>query len=257
MERSQFTFYASFSNALQRIRKKADRADAYDAVIHYALYGTEPDMDKLPDSAAIAFELIKPNLDASRRKAENGKRGGRGKQTESKPEANRKQGESPSKKENEIEIEKENENELENECYPPNPLPAPKRSETLAYFMDRVNATPSQTCVDELLGYESTLGTAICKKAIDVALDEKKTGWSYIRAILWDKQKRGIKTLAGWQADEEKRRASRQQNTGPAKTAGSLPGTTPHPEADNRAKERMERLKRKMQAGGEPLEGNP
>ena len=41
------------------------------------------------------------------------------------------------------------------------------------------------------------------------------------------------------------------------RTAGSLPGTTPHPEADARAKERMERLKRKMQAGGEPLEGNP
>lgn len=48
-----------------------------------------------------------------------------------------------------------------------------------------------------------------------------------------------------------------QPAAGPAKTAGSLPGTTPHPEADKRAKERMERLKRKMQAGGEPLEGNP
>ena len=89
--RSQFTFYRSFADALKRIRKKADRADAYDAICNYALYGIEPDMDKLPDAAAIAFDLIRPNLDASKRKAESGKRGGNAKQTVSKPQANYKQ----------------------------------------------------------------------------------------------------------------------------------------------------------------------
>ena len=89
MSRSQFTFYESFASALSRIKKKADRADAYDAICNYALYGTEPDLDKLPDSAAIAFELIKPTLDSSRRKAENGKRGAESKQTGSKLKANR------------------------------------------------------------------------------------------------------------------------------------------------------------------------
>ena len=87
--RSQFTFYDSFYRAVSRIRKKADKADAYDAIVAYALYGQEPDLDKLPDAAAIAFEVIRPNLDASRRKAANGKQGGKyKKQTESKPEAN-------------------------------------------------------------------------------------------------------------------------------------------------------------------------
>ena len=90
MGRNQFTFYASFASALSRIKKKSDRADAYDAICNYALFGIEPDMDKLPDSAAIAFELIRPTPDASRRKAENGKRGGSVKQTGSKQEANRK-----------------------------------------------------------------------------------------------------------------------------------------------------------------------
>lgn len=116
MNRTQFTFYESFARAISRIKKKADRADAYDAIVAYALYGEAPDLDKLPDSAAIAFDLIKPTLDASKRKAESGRRGGSQKQSESKTEANPKQ--SAREKENE----KEKENEIENECYPPTPL---------------------------------------------------------------------------------------------------------------------------------------
>lgn len=126
MNRSQFTFYESFYTALNRIRNKEDRADAYDAICAYALYGTEPDLDSLPDTAAIAFDLIRPNLDSSRRKAKNGKSGGENKQTARKQEANDKQ--TASKQEansadagtkKEIEKEKEKEKEIENECYTP------------------------------------------------------------------------------------------------------------------------------------------
>jgi len=81
----------------------------------YALYGTEPDLEKLSDSAAVAFLLIRPNLDASRRKAANGKLGGAGRQGGSKPKANGKQGQAASEKEKENEIENENEIEKENE----------------------------------------------------------------------------------------------------------------------------------------------
>ena len=76
MNRKQFTFYESFATALRRIRKKSDRCAAYDAIVDYALYGAEPDMETLPNAAAIAFELIRPMLDASRRKAKNGQLGG-------------------------------------------------------------------------------------------------------------------------------------------------------------------------------------
>ena len=81
-DRSQFTFYESFYRAIGRIKKKADKADAYDALCAYALYGVVPDLEKLPDSVAVVFEMCKPNLDASRRKAESGKRGGAAKQAE-------------------------------------------------------------------------------------------------------------------------------------------------------------------------------
>ena len=71
MERSQFTFYASFYQAISRIGRKAARADVYDAICAYALYGIEPEPEALGDMAAIAFYLIKPNLDASKNKALN------------------------------------------------------------------------------------------------------------------------------------------------------------------------------------------
>lgn len=128
MDRTQFTFYESFYKAAKRIKDPSARAEVYDAICEYALYGNEPDIDALSEMAAIAFELIKPNLDASRKKAESGKLGGTKKQTEStfeangsKTEAKRKQKEASekqeqteSKKENKKEKEGENKIEIEN-----------------------------------------------------------------------------------------------------------------------------------------------
>ena len=121
-ERKQFTFYLSIFKAIRKIKKKTDRADAYDAICAYALFGEEPDLEAMTDSVSIAFELIRPVLDASRRKSKSGKQGGsKPKQNESKPEANGKQaGSKPdeiaSKGEKEKEEEIEKEVEIEHEC---------------------------------------------------------------------------------------------------------------------------------------------
>ena len=114
MARKQFTFYESFYSAISRIRKKTDRADAYDVICAYALNQVEPDLSSVSDSVAIAFELLRPVLDKAKEKSESGKRGGskpeaNRKQTESKPEANRKLWETASEKEGEKEVEVENE----------------------------------------------------------------------------------------------------------------------------------------------------
>lgn len=115
-ERKQFTFYSSIFKAIRKIKKKQDRADAYDAICAYALFGEEPDLEKLPDSVSIAFELTRPVLDASRRKAKNGRQGGsKSKQTESKQEANESKI-AYSVSEGEKEKEKEIEIEIEHEC---------------------------------------------------------------------------------------------------------------------------------------------
>ena len=108
-KRGQYTFYRSFWEAIKVLPKK-DRLPIYEAITEYALDGTIP--SGLTQSQSAFFLLVKPNLDASRKKAANGKQGG------SKPKANSKQ--NASKKENEyekeVEIEKENEIEIEYNC---------------------------------------------------------------------------------------------------------------------------------------------
>lgn len=114
--RNQFTFYRSFAEALRYIRKPAERALAYDAICNYALYGIEPNLDELPDSAALAMAVIKPILDSGNRKAKAGQQGGskpkaNDKQNESKPKANASNEEANGKQEKEQEQEQEQDKE--------------------------------------------------------------------------------------------------------------------------------------------------
>lgn len=217
MERSQFTFYESFFRSVSRIRKAADRAAAYDAICAYALYGTDPDMDKLPDAAAIAFEVARPNLDASRRKASNGKRGGEYKKTEankrngeangSKPEANGSKQEANIKQEQDKEQDKDK--DKEQMLSPVAPF-----ASVMSAYMDNINPQPSETCIGEMKGFCENMGPEVCLRAISIAMDERKTSWSYIRAILRDKQSRGVKCLADWDMLDNDRRARKTQQQG-------------------------------------------
>lgn len=109
------TFYSSFWEAINALPKK-DQLPVMRATIEYGLNGTHS--EKLSVSQSAFFSLIKPNLDASRKKASSGKAGGskakaNDKQTASKTEANGKQ--TASEKENENEIEYEYEVEIEKE----------------------------------------------------------------------------------------------------------------------------------------------
>lgn len=112
MTRTQFTFYESFYQAISNLKKKSDRADLYDAICSYALYGIEPD---LSDAVHGMFALVRPNLDASRRKAQGAKARGSGKDTSKIPASSAE--DAANKKKNKKEKENEYEYELENECY--------------------------------------------------------------------------------------------------------------------------------------------
>ena len=158
MERTQFTFYESFYRAISRIKNDSDRAATYDAICAYALYGTMPDLETLPDASAISFELIKPNLDASRKKAAGGKKGSSKKDDKKIPESSCEDNakneqssaeDSGNKKEEEIEKEGEKEEEIEkeveDECLigpPPDPVPA-----VISDFLNRINPTASPFCL--------------------------------------------------------------------------------------------------------------
>ena len=68
----------------------------------------------------------------------------------------------------------------------------------------------SQTSLDKLKGYAEEMGEAVCKRAFDIALDNKKASWSYIEAILQDRLRRGVKCLADWDALEEQVKARKE-----------------------------------------------
>lgn len=85
----------------------------------------------------------------------------------------------------------------------------PAIAKVMRAYMDRINPTPSQLCVDELIGFARELGAEVCVHAMSVALDEKKTQWSYIRAILRGYRDDGVRCLADIQAREEKRGKNR------------------------------------------------
>lgn len=66
LHRGQFTFYASFFDAVERL-PKSRRYEALSAIIRYGLDGVEP--RELSGAAASVFAAVRPNLDSARVKA--------------------------------------------------------------------------------------------------------------------------------------------------------------------------------------------
>ena len=185
--RDSFVFYRSFFEAVSQLKER-DQAAVLLAVCDYALNGVERSLSGIP---AAMFMLIKPNLDANQRKYENGKKGGRPKtKTGTKPKPN------------------DNLEQTETEpnvgCVMSNVgcgmsngggVP-PSPSSAAAAYLDRVNPSASQQSLAELMAFEETMGTAVCLRAIDIALDEHKGTWSYIRGILRRWNRDGVGSLA-------------------------------------------------------------
>lgn len=73
--------------------------------------------------------------------------------------------------------------------------------------------------IDELKGFAEVMGPDVCRRAFDIALDSKKTSWPYIRAVLQDKQRRGVRCLADWDALDERRQETQERVPGKTKAA--------------------------------------
>lgn len=74
MARDSFVFYRSFFEAISLMPPEV-QAEVYPALVEYALNGKEP--KGLSDIAQGVFILVKPNIDASITRIENGKRFGK------------------------------------------------------------------------------------------------------------------------------------------------------------------------------------
>lgn len=224
-KRDSFVFYRSFYQAVSQLKPK-DQTEVILAICAYALDGSERELTGVPSAI---FTLIKPNLDANRKKFESGKKGGRKKsdtdqienknhikpeakhnQTETKPEANHNQ------RLSEMEPKQ---NLMSNDlCMMSNELcmmtdeeggskgnQDPVLAVVMRAYLDKINPTPSQASLEELQVFAKEMGEACCLRAFDIALDAKKANWPYIRGILRAKLAQGVRCLADWDAAEEKR----------------------------------------------------
>lgn len=80
--RDAFLFYRSFHESA-KVLNDEDRLALYDTIIDFALNQTETETKPMVNAF---FSLIKPQIQANNRKYENGKKGGRPSQTETKAE---------------------------------------------------------------------------------------------------------------------------------------------------------------------------
>lgn len=214
MKRAQFTFYRSYYEAMKTLPAEELKA-ALLAICSYALDEEEPSVSGIANSV---FVLIRPTLDSGRKKAENRARrqeqnGTNDIQKQSTDEQAVSNDEQTRKeKEGEREVEGEVEGEREDDMSISFPTThtatarareAPKRQESasVAYFLRKINPNASGECLRELLDYERQLGAEVCLYALQYAVDDQKTAWSYIRAILAAYIRDDVKTL-----DDVKRR---------------------------------------------------
>jgi DnaD/phage-associated family protein len=90
-------------------------------------------------------------------------------------------------------------NEYENKDIDDGEISKSKDSTDLArvmnFFLDRINPMPSRICIDELTQFTKSLGADVVLHALNIAIDERKTAFSYIRGILSRYERDGIKTM--------------------------------------------------------------
>lgn len=116
---------------------------------------------------------------------------------------------------------------------PPRPCSPPKRSETVAYYCQHINPALSEHALQALERYEGILGAEVTLHAIQIAQDERKQSWNYIRAILERYEREGVRSLADIQASEQQRQAAKEQR-------GRKAAKAPVPEADRQPENQAE-----------------
>ena len=110
-ERNGFIFLKTFDESIQDLEEQ-DKCIMYQAIIHYGLYGIEPTLEK--GYLKSIWKLITSTIDVTSKKydasVENGKKGGRPKKTQEKPNNNPIE----TLKENKIELKENKREELPN-----------------------------------------------------------------------------------------------------------------------------------------------
>lgn len=197
MARDSFIFYRSFYEAIKEVPEDA-QLQIYKAISIYALEQEEIELNGI--SKAI-FSLVKPQLDANYKKYENGK------QTKSKVKAKDKQ------KESKIET-NVNDNENVNVNENKNDNVGESCIDGLQQIVDFYNnniglITPYG--LEILSDYAKEMSVDLIIYAMQISVEANKRTMQYIKAILNNWKKAGIKTLTDAKQDNKKGRTAEEE----------------------------------------------
>lgn len=182
MARDSYIFYRSFYEAIKEI-PELDQLSVYKAISIYAL---EQEEIELTGIAKAIFSLVKPQLDANYKKYENGK------QKKSKTEAKDKQ--TISKIGTNVNV-NENVNDNVNENNNVNDSCVDGLQEVIEFYNNNIGSiTPFG--LEILSDYTKDLNKDIVLYAMQISVEANKRSLSYIKAILNNWNKAGVKTLS-------------------------------------------------------------
>lgn len=182
MARDSYIFYRSFYEAIKEI-PELDQLSVYKAISIYAL---EQEEIELTGIAKAIFSLVKPQLDANYKKYENGK------QKKSKTEA--KDNQRTSKIGTNVNV-NENVNDNVNENNNVNDSCVDGLQEVIEFYNNNIGSiTPFG--LEILSDYTKNLNKDIVLYAMQISVEANKRSLSYIKAILNNWNKAGVKTLS-------------------------------------------------------------
>ena len=222
MVQNSFVFYDSFRDAVEDMDDK-DRLAFYEAIINYSLDGKPP--DELSKELVRMFKLVKPQLDANTKRKKDGKKGGRPSKKDNENVSNNyeetivseeenykktsgfenKNHRLKNKKPNVNVNDNVNVNENDNNNNNANDSCVDGLQDVINFYNDNVGQlTPFGLTL--ITDYVQEMGKDIVIYAMQIAVEANKRTIQYIKAILNNWQKAGIKTLA------EAKNESKQKN---------------------------------------------
>lgn len=109
---------------------------------------------------------------------------------------------------------------------PTPPMEDPELGRVMCFYLDKINPTPTAIALSGLKDYTATLGADVVLHAMQIAVDERKVNWSYLRGILSRYQREGLRDIGAVflseQRFEDVKAAKSQKRKTEARTNGGL-----------------------------------
>lgn len=207
MERDSFIFYKSFYDAISETDTET-QISLYNAICRKALYDEDVFLE---GTAKILYTLIKPQIEANSKRYEDGKKGGRPKK-ETTGINNKKTTGFENKKPNNNVNDNENVNVNVNDNNNVSDSCVDGLQEVVEFYNQNIGLiTPHG--LEVLEDYVREMPSNLIIYAMQISVEANKKTIQYIKAILNNWQKAGIKTLIQAKEENQKRKKDNKKQT--------------------------------------------